>query len=557
MKPFYKRKRFIILASILVLVLIGGLLANSIIAKYVKTAINEEFALVNKTDDYKMSVADVDVNLFGGSITLHDLKIGPTESHWEEFRNGETHEEVLKEIAVNRAALEGLVITNFLFYKDLNIDRIAVEELDFNFIRPKDYVKVENLDREKKSSFSLDSIFIPGIHKVDLEEMLIANYGMHTLNGSNQDTISSYTGSEFKVTGFDMVESSTSGFFEFDNSNIEINLEEQRFKLKGGLYYLAFQQLHYQNSEDLIAIKGFEYAPVESQQAVADSLPFTTDVMDAYVKQLNIHGFKFRSAIVSGAIDVDLVDVDSLNINLFKDKRKPWNLDKRPKLPHESLKQLKQPLHVDSVHLRNTQFVYTERLPDTDTPVRVTIDNIDAKLEYITSIQDSLKGDKPLSLNLKADLLNALPLEANLSMPYNKSQFRFWGTTSGATTFTHINPVVFPAIGIKFQGGTLDGISFDAWATNSHMDGNFILRYTDLEVEIFNKDATKENKTVSWLANSVAKRSNPNKRGKLSVAKINQDRFMYKGIGNFLWKGIQSGVVNSVAPFGNRKSSKR
>jgi len=544
------------MGATLLVILVAGLFANSILANYVEKAINEDFALVNKTDEYQMTVADVDVNIFGGSITIHDIQIRPTDSYRKLFENGETQEEVLKEMVVQRAALEGLALYNFLFNKKLIIDRIAVSELHFNIIRPKDYVKVKSLDREKKSSFSLDSIFIPGIHQVDLNEMLIENYGMHTLNGSTQDTVGSYTGSEFKVTGFDMVESETNGFFHFDNSQIEVHLEQQRFNLNGGLYYMAFEQLHYALDEDLIAIDGFEYAPIVSQQAVADSLPFTTDVMDTYIKHLNIYGFKFRSAIVSGALDVDLVDVDSLNINLFKDKRKPWDMDKKPKLPHQSLKELKQPLHIDSVRLRNTQFVYTERLPETDAPVRVTIDNIDAKLEYITSIKDSLETDKPMALEMNADLLNSLPLQANLSMPYNKSQFRFWGTTSGATNFTKINPVVFPAIGIKFEGGTLDGISFDAWASNTHMDGNFILRYTDLEVEIFNKDASKENKTVSWVANSLAKRSNPNNRGKLSVAKINQDRFMYKGIGNYLWKGIQSGVVNSVIPFGNRKKIK-
>lgn len=557
MKPLYKRKRFIIPILLLLVVIIVGLFANSILANYVEKAINEDSALVSNPEDYRMTVDDVDVNLFGGSITLHRVRVQPTEGHRQRFEEGETPEDVLKEIIVDQASLEGLAIYNFVFYKRLMIDRIAVRELNFNFIRPKDQIAVKSLDKEKKSSFSLDSIYVPGIHQLDLGEMLIENYSLQAFNGSAADTLTSYKGSQFKITGFNMEESKTNGFFHFDNSAIEVHLEKQRYDLKGGLYYLAFEQFHYSYEKDLIAIDGFEYAPIVSQQAVADSLPFTMDVMDTYVKHLYVHGFKFRSALVSGAIDVDLVDVDSLNINLFKDKRKPWDMDKRPKLPNQTLKQIKQPLHIDSIRLRNTQFVYTERLPDTEAPVRVTIDNIDAKLEYITSIKDSLETDKPLALSLNADLLNTLPLQANLSMPYNKSQFRFWGTTSGATNFTSINPVVFPAIGIKFEGGTLDGISFDAWASNTHMDGNFILRYTDLEVEVYRKDASKENKTFSWVANSLAKRSNPNKRGKLSVAKINQDRFMYKGIGNYLWKGIQSGVVNSVAPFGNRKKIKQ
>lgn len=557
MMPNKKRKR-LIRGSIAVLMLVLIVFAiNRIAASYLEDLINKEFILLNQSENYVVLVDDVDVRVQKGAILFRNLSISPSSSYRNRFSNGETGQEVMNKLTVDLASMEGLSIFKLLITKRLDIDRILVQNLDFTLTRPRNFKGSKSLDPKKKATFSIDSIQIPWLKSAALDKLQIENYGLHTLEGMDSDTISSFTGNQFLVSGFDILESETKGFFQFDNSAIEIQMEQQRFNLKGGLYYLAFDRFRYKLSEDLVLVHGFEYAPVDSQQAVADTQTYTTDVMDAYVKQLSIHGFKFRSAVVSGAIDVDLVDVDSLNINLFKDKRKPWNKDKRPKLPHESLRQLKQPLHVDSVRLRNTQFVYTERLPDTDTPVRVTIDNIDAKLEYITSIKDSLKADKPLLLNLKADLLNAMPLEANLSMPYNKSQFRFWGTTSGATTFTRINPVVFPAIGIKFQSGTLDGISFDAWATNSHMDGNFILRYTDLEVEFYNKDDSKESKTVSWLANSVAKRSNPSKRGKLSVAKINQDRFMYKGIGNFLWKGIQSGVVNSVAPFGNRRSSKR
>jgi len=76
--------------------------------------------------------------------------------------------------------------------------------------------------------------------------------------------------------------------------------------------------------------------------------------------------------------------------------------------------------------------------------------------------------------------------------------------------------------------------------------------YTDLEMEIYLDDDI-ENKAISWVSNSFIKKSNPSKRGRTVVAEIEFERLKYKFVGNFLWKSIQSGIVNSLVPFGSRK----
>ena len=147
-----------------------------------------------------------------------------------------------------------------------------------------------------------------------------------------------------------------------------------------------------------------------------------------------------------------------------------------------------------------------------------------------------------------------MPFEVNLEMPYTSTRFRYWGKTGAATSFESINPIIYPAINMKFESGRLNGFEFDASATPSLMEGQFTMYYTDLEVQVFtNEEKRSKNNTVSWLANSFAKQSNPNKNGKLSVASMKFERVEYKGIGNFLWKGIQSGIINSIVPFGKRK----
>ena len=81
--------------------------------------------------------------------------------------------------------------------------------------------------------------------------------------------------------------------------------------------------------------------------------------------------------------------------------------------------------------------------------------------------------------------------------------------------------------------------------------------FDNLDAAVLKKDQLEENKTFSFLANAAIKDSNPSKNGRVSVAEIEFDRTMYKGFGNYLFKTVESGLVNSVYPFGDRKKVKK
>lgn len=55
---------------------------------------------------------------------------------------------------------------------------------------------------------------------------------------------------------------------------------------------------------------------------------------------------------------------------------------------------------------------------------------------------------------------------------------------------------------------------------------------------------------MSWAANTVLRTGNPGKNGKTRVVEMSFDRVMYKGLGNFVWKTLQSGIVGSITPTG-------
>jgi len=74
--------------------------------------------------------------------------------------------------------------------------------------------------------------------------------------------------------------------------------------------------------------------------------------------------------------------------------------------------------------------------------------------------------------------------------------------------------------------------------------------YHDLEAEVFQQKNTDKNNFLSWSVNNLIHKSNPGKNGELREATMSFERVIYKGFTNFLWKTLQNGLVNSMAPFG-------
>ena len=548
-----KRIRRLIVAISAIFLLL--LFMNIILESILKNKISSELNLLSQEDEYTLGIKDVDINIFRGHVSISDFYAKPTELFFESFAKGTIERDVLKELFVSKASLSGLGLFNLLIKKELKIDKIEIDELDYNFYRPEKKYHVNALKKENESTFSLDSIHIPGIEKIDLTEMQIEDYGLYVIDASSRDTISSYEGKELLFSGLNMDEiAGNTGYFTFDHSELELQLKQQEFDLNGGLYTISFDDLHYKYYEQEIKLIHFELKPVASTAEFSARFNQVYDIITSSVDTLLISGVDSDPLFQSGIISIEQIDIKGLKADLFKDKTKPWDLDKVTILPQKALENMQQPLHIKAVNIHNSSFVYSEKLPDTDQLVKVNLENIQGQISYITSIRDSVNNKKNLEVKLNTDLLNILPASLNISIPYNTPNDSFYvsGYSKGTTDFARLNPIVFPAIGLKFENGSLDGMNFNFIGNNTKSTGKLTMLYKDLEVEVFRENQS-ENKTISWVANTFIKKSNPSKRGRTVVADIDFERIEYKGFGNYLWKSIQSGVVNSLVPFGKCK----
>ncbi len=551
------KKSIRIALGILLLTVLLVVFANVILESIASRYLNLEISKINEEKEFILKVEDFDINIFLGRISIEGLSIKPKDELLDSLVHGATEERALKAISVSEVTFYGWTFLNYLTQKKIDVSEIIIDELNFNLYRPQKDHQIEVVDKEKESSFSMDSIYISGVKEIGLAEIKIENYGFHIIDASNMDTISAYQGKELIIDGIDLVQvKDNTGYFQFDNSELEIRLQEQNFNLSGGLYVLNFDSLLYTFGDEHISIYGLNFKPRVSNAEVMSTFKYSSEVYDIDIKNISISGFDVDPLIHSGVLYIDQIAIDSMTTLIAKDKSKPFDEDKRVLLPVQGLKKSNQPLQINSISITNSFLNYSEQDKAPKDLLNLDMSEINATINNISSLKDSISIDKDLTIDFKAKLIST-PLETYIKMPYNSADGRFYfsGNSLGATNFTFFNSTVLPAIGVKLVGGRLDNISWDAVGNNTIMEGSCTMLYTDLEVELFKKD-NSGNKTLSWIANTLVKSSNPNKSGKTTVSNINFERVPYKGIGNYLWKSLQSGIVNSLVPTGKHESVK-
>ena len=110
------------------------------------------------------------------------------------------------------------------------------------------------------------------------------------------------------------------------------------------------------------------------------------------------------------------------------------------------------------------------------------------------------------------------------------------------------NNILLPAIRIKFNDGYLNGVKFTANANSKYAIGKMTMLYRDLDGEVAQKNPEKSNKFLSWVANAAMIKNNPIPNKEKRIVPMYFNRVIYKGLGNFLWKTVQSGITATIIP---------
>jgi len=310
--------------------------------------------------------------------------------------------------------------------------------------------------------------------------------------------------------------------------------------------------LYTQDPSTHITLEKLQIEPLLSKQEFAKKHPFQTDRFDGIIETIRVSSLDIDQFINKNLIAIEKILVSDLQMEIFRDKNQAFNFKNFPKFPQQSLKSLKQKIEIGEIEFSNTDIIYLEKPIDGTQIGRISITNIQAKVKNLGNSKEWQKS-KTVNLTLEAKLYNKAPLFAQLNFPLRTNTFHFSGHL-GKTKMNIFNHMSIANSGIKIKDGILKEMTFNIKADLNASRGRLKLIYQDLEISLLKesnqegKRIIKERKFFNFLANKVIlPTENPDEDGDLYYATIAFERNKNKGIFNYLWKSIFSGMKDTFS----------
>ncbi|MCA0932903.1 hypothetical protein LCM02_10615 [Lutimonas saemankumensis] len=527
-----------IIISLALLLLLGSFVISKVLSKKVTDLLEKQ-----NIEHFYFSINRTKFSLFDRSVVFTGIELRPEDSALTMLKNKNLKRNSLYNITISRLKFRGLQLTPLLFSKEIKVNKLIIDD-------PMIQVYSNNSESNKKldeSSFELDSIELKQIQGLQIDLIKFSNLKVQLIDIQSDKVSFANKPLDFEVSGFKLEEVSPD-YFKIKPVNELLEISRIHVDFPNTKYTFSAGSLKYHFGEDHLQINGLKFKPMVNKLTLANSYTFNDEIYDLSIKEVKVFNVNALKLIQNEGVFIDSIQIYNADIEIYKDKRKPFDLKKRPQLPHQFLKNMKRPFLIEKISIFESKLGYEEKL-NHGFLMRVTLDDLKSNLFNITSIQSLRKV--PLKIDLSAKLMNKARLNIDMILPLKDGNNTFFFSGyMGPSKLSYYDSALIPALGLKVLDGNIESLYFQASANNYSSKGTLKMTYKDLEAKVYKADHSEKNKFLSWSVNNLLFKSNPGKNGEFREATMKFERVIYKGFGNYLWKTIQNGIVNTIAPFG-------
>ncbi len=535
-----KRKLlFGILALVVIIVAISiliGRYTDRVIDPYVRSLLEEQKPM-NHRIDYKK----IRVNLFRRMILVKDFRMYPDSSLVK-------REKLWFDVKVSTIHLTDFRILDLLFRKSLVIG-------DLEMIRPAVVVTlpmeepekiIEDLE-EKGKEIEEKEEKTPLLTSISLERMVLSDGTFQLIR--NDAVLASSPDINLVLEDIDLKKNSRDEPIGYTYGEVYVLLNNIALNPESGLYDMSLGSLAISKQDSSVVLTDFRMIPKYDKKEHYKNLKYTAERADIRIAEIDISGIGYRGLLAGRTLEISAINIDNVYADIYKDKNLPFDLTKFPDFYNESFAKIPIPIRIDSVEIINSKVLYNELAAGRTEAGLISLDDFSLQIYDLTNqveedtlvnemhvfAQARIMGEGPMNLEL------ILPLEGNLRTLECRGSV-------GAMKLSPLNAMLEPSINIKFNEGKVNRMTFYFTGNDNISSGWMEFLYSDLDVVLLKKEPEKEWGFVSMLANTMALSNNPAPGKALKSVSIGCERDKNKGLINYVWRTIQSGMVHTILP---------
>ena len=540
-----------IFGSIILFLLIVTIIANIWIGKVIENKVNT-YLSENPVEPYLISFDKISVNIFNSSVKIKNLNICPDSLFLKNTKNTNKKFSTLYEAHIPFIKLSGIKFLKAYYNKIIDINKFIIRKPDIKVFKLNGLAKTET-NKKTTKKFSFDSIDIKPLVSINVNKFNIFKSSLEVFEANKKTPNISIKSFSFLLT--DLIidpNNSEKDKRSIDFKDFKININNPNYILPNNLYKIHFDNAHICYTKSNIFIKSFKLIPLYDRVTFGQKIEFQTDIAELSINKIELKDFDFDELIFNKKLNLRFIDICELKTNIYRDKRMPFNYNNFPKLPQESVHNLKFPINIDSISIKAAKITYEEQVKKSEKPGMVFFDKMNILIKNITNDPKILKRNKLMEITSTSMLMNKGLLKAKILLPLagKIDTFSFSGSL-GQMEMQELNTITIPNASVKIDSGNVKSVSFRANANNDYAGGEMEFLYNDLDVTILkdvDEDEVKEKKLFSFLANIIIKKNNPIADKPIRIAELNFERNKNKGILNYIWKTVLSGIKATTSP---------
>jgi hypothetical protein len=317
---------------------------------------------------------------------------------------------------------------------------------------------------------------------------------------------------------------------------------------KQKLYDLLIDRFSYSTRQNNLYLDGVHLVPRYGPKEFQGQIDFQQDYYSGDINRVKLEKLDIDRWFEKQELTGKNIEVDQMNMVIYRDKRKPFDEHKNPPLPQDLVRNLELPFYFDTVKLSHSNFIYNEQLENIPEPGRVSFEDVNARLYPFTNLKYLQLSNPKMYLKAQARLMGESMLKASFKFDMTTPDNRFEAKGSlSPFELTALNPITENGASISVRSGRLNRFDFEFAGDSLVANGKLRFAYEDLKITILShkNGNTKEAKFLSFLANSLMLKSKSPRTKILLPDDIHFYRDPHKSTLNYWWKSVFSGAKNT------------
>jgi hypothetical protein len=499
-----------------------------------------QFKYSPKDKNQQIEIEELNFSTSEKSIRARNLKVKPKTSNARQDQF---------ELLIPTISMNGFEIDNVYRNDEYLFETILVDKPTFKLLNNKaDSVKINPFRINFYPHFeSFANVFATKNLKVNNADIAIFKNGKRTF----QEKIT------FNLTNFRIDQTPPKGFLHSTDFSFRIQDIQRQDKKKQ--YQVTVASAEYSSASDRFVARNLRLTPTMSKERFNKQNGVQSDYFQGKLDSVVISQPDVKRWFEKEELSGKFMSANGLNMDIYRDKRLPFDEKRRPQMLQEIIKGITHPFQIDSLKLINAKINYSEQPEIGDEAGQIGFSQINVRLKPFTNMNTAGSKIPDFAISGRANIMDScqLKVDMNFRMDHLDNLFTAKGSLS-PFNMRVLNPVLEPLARVSIRSGRVDQFNFYFTADRNQAMGQLYFGYNDLRISVLSmKDGnTKEAKFASFLANSLMLKSK-NPRGKeLEPDEINFQRDQKRSVLNYWWKSVFSGIKNTLGIKENDPDSK-